>query len=358
MSHKDLSGKAHTVLGPIDADSLGITLVHEHLFMDLSMNFMEPVNPDEKKLAYEPVQISNLYWVKQHPFNNLDNLSLQDEQQTIKEAMFFKAAGGGNTIVEVTPKGGLGRNPQGLARVARETGLNVIMGTGYYIEALHPPELAGMTDMEITEGFIEELTIGIGDTGICAGIIGEIGCSNPIGEVEKKVLRCCAAAQRKTGAPIYLHPSPGNDLVLENVRILDEAGADLGRVIVGHIDIQEFETTTCHKLMNMGCYIGFDSFGLEGFMQLPDNGSYIEPNDMKRMNRIINFINDGYLEHILLSQDVGTKERLIAYGGFGYGHVLRDIVPIMRIKGLSEKQIDTLLIENPKRILPFAPVND
>ena len=93
-------------------------------------------------------------------------------------------------------------------------------------------------------------------------------------------------------------------------------------------------------------------------MQLPDNGSYIEPNDMKRMNRIINFINDGYLEHILLSQDVGTKERLIAYGGFGYGHVLRDIVPIMRIKGLSEKQIDTLLIENPKRILPFAPVND
>lgn len=357
MSHKDLSGKARSVLGPIDADALGVTLMHEHLFMDLSSNFVEPDDPDEKRLAHEPVEISNLYWVKQHPFNNLDNLSLYEEQQAIKEAMFFKAAGG-STIVEVTPKGGLGRNPLGLVHVARETGLNVIMGTGYYMGALHPPELADMTEKEITEGLIKELTIGIGDTGICAGIIGEIGCSKPIEKDEKKVLRCCAAVQRRTGTAIYLHPSPGNDLVLENVRILDEAGADLSRVIVGHIDIHDFDTSTCYKLMDMGCYIGFDSFGLEGFMQLPDDGGYIDPNDMKRLNRIINFVNDGYLDHILLSNDVGTKERLIAYGGFGYGHVLRDIMPIMRIKGLSDEQIDTLLIENPKRILPSAPANE
>ncbi|MFC1863773.1 phosphotriesterase, partial [Thermodesulfobacteriota bacterium] len=305
----------------------------------------------------EPVQISNLYWVKQHPFKNLDNLSLHDEQRTIKEVMFFKAVGG-NSITEVTPKGGLGRNSQGLVRVARETGLNIIMGTGYYMAALHPPELAGMTEKEITEGLIQELTVGVGNPGVRAGIIGEIGCSEPLDEKEKKMLRCCAAAQRRTGAAIYLHPSPTNDLVLENVRILGEAGADLSRVIVGHVDIQDFDTPTCHKLMDAGCYIGFDSFGLEGFMQLPDDGGYIEPNDMKRINRIINFVNDGYLDHILLANDVGTKERLVAYGGFGYGHVLRDIVPIMRIKGLSEEQIDTLLKENPKRILPFAPAKD
>jgi phosphotriesterase-related protein len=357
MSHKDLSGKAQTVLGPIDADGLGVTLMHEHLFIDLSSNFVEPDDPVEKKLAHEPVQISNLYRIKQQPFSNLDNLSLLEEQQTINETMFFKAAGG-STIVEVTPKGGLGRNPLGLVNVARETGLNVIMGTGFYMGALHPPELADMTEKDITEGLIKELTIGVGDTGICAGIIGEIGCSKPIEKAEKCVLRCCAVAQHWTGAAIYLHPSPDNDLVLENVRILDEAGADLSRVIVGHIDIHDFDKTTCHKLMEMGCYIGFDSFGLEGFMKLPNDGGYIEPNDMNRLNRIINFVDDGYLDHILLSNDVGTKERLVAYGGYGYGHVLRDIVPIMRIKGLSDEQIYTLLMENPKRILPFAPVND
>jgi phosphotriesterase-related protein len=104
----------------------------------------------------------------------------------------------------------------------------------------------------------------------------------------------------------------------------------------------------------MGCYVGFDSFGLEGFMQTPDDGTLIEPNDMKRVERILNFIDDGYLNHIILSSDTSTKERFASYGGVGFGHIVRDIIPIMRIKGLSDEQIDTLLIENPKRVLTFT----
>ena len=172
------------------------------------------------------------------------------------------------------------------------------------------------------------------------------------------MLRCCASAQRQSGAAIYLHPSPDDDLVLENIGILEDAGADLSRVVVGHNDIMDYDDATCRKLADAGCYIGFDSFGNEGFVHIPHPGFYVELSDVKRINKIIGLIKDGYLDHILISQDIGTKERLTAYGGTGYAHILRDVVPIMRIKGLSEEQINTLLVENPGRALSYALIYD
>ena len=131
MKESNLVGKVQTVLGPVDADSLGITLMHEHIFMDETISFMEPEDPDEKKFAHEPVQLSNLFRVRLNPFGNLDNLLFNDEEMAIKETMIFKSLGG-STITEVTPKGPMGRNPEGLIRVARKTGLNIIMGTGMF----------------------------------------------------------------------------------------------------------------------------------------------------------------------------------------------------------------------------------
>jgi phosphotriesterase-related protein len=84
----------------------------------------------------------------------------------------------------------------------------------------------------------------------------------------------------------------------------------------------------------------------------------MEMNDQKRIKKIIDLINDGYIDHILLSQDVATKERLVSYGGFGYGHILRDILPVLRNKGLSDEQINTMLKENPKQALAFIPAKD
>ena len=357
MKQGEMVGKVQTVLGPVSNDSLGKTLMHEHFFIDISKYFIEPTEADEIRMAHMPVNLENLYWVRQHPFCNLNNLHLDDEEMAINEAALFKMAGGG-TITEVTPRGPLGRNPLGLARLARETGLNIVMGTGYYIGAFHPTDLASRTEPEIADEMVKELTVGIGDTGICAGIIGEIGCSMPLDEKERRMLRCCASAQRQTGAAIYLHPSPDDDLVLENIGILQDAGADLGHVVVGHMDIMGYNDATCRKIADAGCYIGFDSFGNEGFIHIPHPGFYVELSDVKRINSIIGLIEDGYLSHILISQDIGTKDRLTAYGGTGYAHILRDVVPIMRIKGLSEEQINTLLEANPGRALSFARVHD
>lgn len=352
MRQEISAGKVQTVLGIVDASTLGMTLMHEHLLHDMTVHFVEPTAASERSLAYEQVRMDNLWWVRLHESSNLDNLRLTDEQLATKETMLYKLATG-NTIVELTTSGVFGRDPLGLVRIACATGLNIIMGTGYDFAALHPPRLATKTEGEITEEIVRDIMVGVGNTGVRAGIIGEIGCST-LEESERKVLRCCAVAQQRTGVAISIHPSPSDDLVLEIAKILADAGANLSHTIIGHVDVTGFSRATCHRLADAGCYIGYDNFGLEGLLQLPGVGRAVELSDMQRINDIKRLIADGYLNQLLVSQDIATKHRLVSYGGFGYAHILRDIVPVMRVKGMSDEQIYTLLVENPKRVLSFS----
>ncbi|GAH46708.1 unnamed protein product, partial [marine sediment metagenome] len=191
--------------------------------------------------------------------NNIDDLRLTDEEVAIEEAMIYRKAGG-DTIVEVSSVG-LFRDPQGLARISRATGLNIIMGSGYYVGASHPPELAAKSEEEIAEEIVRDIVEGVGDTGIRAGIIGEIGCTIPLLEEEKKVLRASAKAQQLTGAAISVHPSSRDDLVLEIIEVLFEAGADLHHTIICHVNYFGFHMETLCKLIDAGCYIEIDNFG-------------------------------------------------------------------------------------------------
>ena len=124
------AGQVQTVLGAVAPDAIGVTLPHEHLLIDFKVMFAEPTAASDKGRAWEPLSLANLGWVRQNFNANLDNLRLVDEQVAQDEILLFKHAGG-QTVVDPTPKT-LGRDPQALARVARATGLNVIMGAGYY----------------------------------------------------------------------------------------------------------------------------------------------------------------------------------------------------------------------------------
>ena len=354
MRQGELIGKAQTVLGIIDADSLGVTLPHEHVLGHALVYFVEPTEAGDKKLAHEPVRMDNLCWVRNHCASHMDNMQLTDEQLAIKEIMLFKMAGG-DTICDLTCSSSLGRDPLGLTRIARATGVNIIMGAGQYIASSHPPELADMTEEEIAEGIVRDIMVGVGDTGVRAGIIGEIGCSLPLEDSERRVLRACAIAQRRTGAAINIHPSPSDDLALEIIKILDDAGADLGHTVISHVDAWGFSPTTLHTLADAGCYIEYDTFGQP--QQPPYFGRLLDfSSPVRRIEDIMQLIADGYLNHILVSHDVCFKSNLVTYGGCGYAHIRRDIVPFMRHKGMSDEQINTLLVANPKRALTFAPV--
>ena len=354
MSDTNIIGKVQTVLGVIDAEELGITLPHEHILTDARVFFIEPTDPTEKILAYQPVSQENLWWVRTHRLNNLDNYIQNNEEILINELMLFKQAGG-NTVVDVSCIG-LGRNPLGLKRIAQATGLNIIMGAGYYVGVSHPPELAGMTELEIAREIIKDITIGVGDTRICSGLIGEIGCSMPLQEDERKVLRACAIAQRKTGAPLSIHPGSGDTSGLEIASILEEAGADLNHTVIGHIDIMGYSLDGIRKLADAGCFIEYDTFG-HLMTPFASQGHIMEfPSESQRINAIMQLIEDGYLGNILISQDSFLKELMTAFGGFGYAHILRDIVPVMYAKGINEEQVHTIIVENPKRFLQFKPV--
>ena len=356
MKQTELIGKVQTVLGPIDANQLGVTLPHEHLLTDLSAYFVEPVEASQRSLAYEPMKMENLSWMQVNLMNHADDIKLTDENLVIKEALLYKYAGG-DTIVEMSNVG-LHRDPLGLARISRATGLNVVMGSGYYIGMSHPPELANMTEEDIAEEIVQDIVVGIGDTGVCAGIIGEIGCNMPLEEGERKVLRASAIAQQRTGAAINMHPSRSDEVLLETLKILNDAGADLSRTAISHCDHCDFSRKTYHKLASFGCYIEFDTFGYPAIPLpasfVPGGGLLDMPSEVWRIREVKYLIDEGFLNRILISQDICMRHRYVTYGGHGYAHILRNVVPWMRRGGITDQQIHTIMVENPKRLLPFV----
>ena len=353
MKMDQLEGKVQTVLGLVDADRIGMTTCHEHILWDMSQYFREPSSATDREMARQPVGPDNLWWVRAHAAGNKDDICQTDEQLAIRECRRFKIAGGG-TIVELTLDG-LCRDPQGLARVARATGLNVVMGSGYYSAFSHPNDMDQKTEKDIVEEIVREISEGVGETGVRAGIIGEIGCSVPFGQNEQKVLRAAAAAQRRTGAPINVHPSINDELVIKNIETLKDAGADLSRVAISHVDGFEFTFPTLRQILEAGCYVEYDGFGHTMYHQYYMDRVVNEGNDIQRIYDINRLIDEGYINQILLGQDVFFKCSLAAYGGFGYAHIIDNLIPLMRWKGMTEPQIHTLLVENPKRFLQFAP---
>ena len=360
MGKTEMVGRAQTVLGAVDAESLGITLPHEHLLADSTFLFIEPADEREKVLAHQPVSIKTLNWVLHHPFNNLDNLRLVDEQLAIDELMLFKRAGG-NTIVEMSVRG-LAGNPLGFARISRATGIHVIMATGYYVSMAHPAPLASMTEEEVADELVRDVTAGVDATGVRAGLIkaacGGAGYSPAqIEESDRKVLHGCALAQRRTGAPLGIH-TMRKDLVAGILEILLEAGADPSRTIMFHADRWGPEPPIFQRLLQAGCYVELDGFGTAELGLVPAPGFDYQINDVQRCDMIMKLISEGYLKHILVSQDVWIKTRCNRYGGAGYAHILLNAVPLMRHKGMSDEQVHTLLVENPSRALAFAPVKE
>ena len=169
MTSDTMEGKVQTVLGPVDADRLGVTLTHEHLLWDPTDVFAPPAQAGLRDLYYRriapdaPGLAETLGRIRRDAAVNLDNCRLLDVSAAIEGAMLFKQFGG-QTIVDTTSLGS-GRDPVGLARIARATGLNVVMGGSYYIDSLHPPEVDALSEEELTERIVREVTEGSGRHG-------------------------------------------------------------------------------------------------------------------------------------------------------------------------------------------------
>lgn len=296
-----------TVNGPVESSALGVTLPHEHVLVDL-----------------------------RHSLSKFDAI-LDDEELAVDELRALRAAGGG-TVVDMT-NAGMGRDVQALQRIAARSGVHIVASTGYYTEPYYTQEVHRLPINRLADVLVDELVTGIDGTGIRAGIIAEIGTGRDfISPAEERVFRAAARAQRMTGAAIYTHTYL-EQLVLEQLEILRDEGADLQRVVVGHLgDFRNLDRV--YAVAETGAFLGIDHIGMT-----------VQQTDRQRAKSVARLIHDGFAPQLLMSLDICQKSRLHWYGGNGYDYLLTGFLPLLREEGVDPAVIRSILVENPARLL-------
>jgi len=304
-----------TVLGRIDPSDLGVTLPHEHTQCAL--------------------------W---HIENRWDYFQLaRDEPVILAELERFRAAGG-RSLVDLTLPG-IGRDPAWLAGIAQASGLNIVMGSGWYRTAYYPPEalIDRRSVDDLADELVREADDGVGDTGVRPGIIGEIGTDKPwVSAAEERVHRAAARAARRTGRSITTH-SVLSPVGLAQLQVFEEEGLDPGRVVIGHSDSYPVLDHYL-EIIRRGASIEFDFLGMP-FTAVERHGE----------GRIVELLQEllsrGHADRVLLSQDVCNDAQLSRYGGHGYTYLAERFLPRLRQAGVSDAEIDTMTIANPRRLL-------
>jgi predicted metal-dependent phosphotriesterase family hydrolase len=295
-----------TVRGPIDPADMGVTQTHEHLQVDAMDHYGD----------YGYV--------------------IDDEDLVVEELLAFTRAGG-RTICDVTVDE-IGRNPGALARISEAAGIHVVMGAGWYRDFGYPEEVEECTSNELADILVREIEVGVGHSGMRAGFIGEIGTGRHyIKPAEERVFRAAALAQVRTDVVISTHTTRWGTLALEQIAMLKEFGADPKRVIIGHLgDRRGVEHLL--PLVEQGVYVEIDNIGYLDYQP-----------EAVRADNVAALVREGFVEQILLSEDICMLEHLKAHGGKGYGYLLEVFVPLLGERGVEKSDIDKMLIDNPAR---------
>ena len=305
-----------TVTGPVPADRLGFTLMHEHIFLDLTRDVLGR------------------------------NSLLNDPELAYRELSLYKAAGG-VTLVDQTTGGLRGHDHDitptahaiAVRDMARRTGLQVILGAGWYREPYYERRLWRLKTDQIAEELVRDLTVGLDGTDVRAGLLGEIGSHFTwVSPVEERVFRAVARAHRKTGVSIATH-SLNSPVGLDHLDILKEEGVDPRRVTIGHAHtypVHEYHVALARR----GAFLSFDRMG------------YNQPYEHERMLQGIKALVDAGLEgHVVLSQDVCWRTDYVAYGGRGYAFIPGPLRQELAAIGIGDELFHRLTVDNPRRAL-------
>lgn len=343
--------KCVTVSGLVDSAALGVTMVHEHLLIDFSCRYSPA--PDEATLGPQPA-LEDRWRLIRTPAGYMVNLDGTSLDSAIREATWFKESGG-RTIVDLTGVG-LGADAAGLKLVAEATGLNVVAASGLYIDQSLPDWVHEASVETLTERIVDDIAAG-GAEGIRRGAIGEIAIETAT-EVEMRCLRAAARAQARTGAPCFLHVMSGilpdfRPLTDEIIDIYRAEGGDLSKLVLCHQDGSGDDVAYQERLLSLGLWIEYDTFGSEGVFAFGD--VYIQlPTDSRRIAELAVLVERGHADQLLISQDVCYQTGKRSWGGTGLTHILETLKPRMHRAGLDASTLDTLLRANPARLLCFA----
>jgi len=346
LTRQELVGSVQTVNGLIAPDRLGNTLLHEHVLLDI-----RPPAWKTLEQVGDVITLENRFAIDYGEVIAPGNCILNDIDVAVRELKALRASGG-QSLVEVSC-GGLHPDPMGLQRVASASDINIVMGCGYYVEEYQSPAVLDRATDAIAQEIVDQVLVGAWGTGVRAGIIGEIGCQAPWTLNERKVMTAAILAQHETGAALTIHPGRDPDQPQEIAEFLARAGAQIDRCVISHIDRTIFDDERLFRLADTGVIIELDLFGMEtSYYKL--NEAVDMPNDAQRLKSIRKLIDRGHLGQIAMSQDICFRSRLGCHGGHGYGHIFRNVVPLMRRREFDDAEIDRIFLETPERLLTFV----
>ena len=329
-----------TVTGPIAADQCTMVLSHEHLFIDLTNQAMPQALKRPLTSADYPDLMRNPYLLK-------DNLLIESFNDAEEECRRLIQVGC-NTVVDCTTSE-IGRNPALLQKLAKASGMNIVMGCGNYTADTHTKAFLETSADEAAEHLLDEVTHGI--SGIRPGIIGEIGTSREILPSEHKALLIAARVQKKTHLAVQVHIYPWCTNGLDVIRTLTEAGVCPDRIVICHSDVS-LDRDYIFAMLSKGVYVQFDNFGKEF---TPETGGFAAgrfAKDTERVRMAAECIRKGFEERILFTNDICLKCMLKRYGGQGYTHIFANIIPQLEHEGIPADLIRGLILrENPLRLL-------
>lgn len=336
-----------TVLGDVPAADIGTVMFHEHVLFDI----VPPGTTGDREAA---IEMHNRWQVNYRSNETPANAHQRDPDIAADELRHF-ATDGGNLIVDQSV-GGLARDPEGLARVARSSGVHVVACAGSYTVAYLPESMTEIDVDSLTMRFINEVNNGLDGTSIRAGLIGEMGCSWPLDPFERRALTAAARAARATGAALSVHPGRAPDACAEILDIIENEDLDLQRVVLCHMDRTYPDGHGIADLLKRGANVEWDFFGIEQSHYWMADVDL--PTDRDRLRLIAEFAEAGYADQILVSHDICTKTRLRHWGGHGYGHILSNMVPLMCRFGFEQSLVDRLLRATPLRLLSLEEASE
>lgn len=310
-----MSKHIHTLKGPVEPDSLGLILPHEHLFTDLR----GPSVPDYAQRDPESVM------------------------KVVGPHLTEAAASGVTALVECSTVG-VGRNLSVLRRLSESTPIYIVAPTGVYRDAYIPESLREIGEDELAELWTRELTEGIEGTSIRAGFIKLAMSDDGPTALEIRHLKAAAKASKRTGAVIASH-TIGGRVAREEMDVLDAAGHDLRRFIWIHAQTEP-DVSILEEAARRGAYVELDSVGAP-FQSQPE-----------LLERVARLLDTGLMKHILLSHDAGwfdpsSSDGLPKEGYRGYTALVRDFIPALLARGVREEQIYSMTVLNPREAFAF-----
>jgi phosphotriesterase-related protein len=345
-------GEIRTVTGPVRPETLGPTLVHEHLLIDFRCRYrpgaQEVTAPggrldpaDRWRLVLDPAAHES----------NLVRTELAQAEAELRDLL----AAGGRAVVDVTCEG-LGRDLPGLRTLSERTGVLIVGSAGFYVHASHPDWLHEADVHRIADHLTADV-LGAGPDGIACGFIGEIGVDAFL-DCELRVVLAAAVAQARTGATVAIHTASGvlhdqRAPTLELVRRFIDAGGDPSRLVLCHQDGSGDDPAHQDRLLELGAVLSYDTFGFETCFRR--GRAYVQlPSDTRRIAELRSLWDRGWGEQVVLSQDVCYRSMTRRWGGWGIAHLLGTLPPRFAAAGLGTAELATMLTATPARLLTLT----